>query len=67
MKSYVTIEILGRLRRDVGRLDALLSILQEIEDEEAREKLETFDKNIREYRKPMLFDLARVEKEIVTP
>ena len=62
--SY-NIEILGRLRRDIGRLDALLAILEEIEDEETREKLESFDKRIREYRQPMLRDLARVEREMV--
>ena len=63
--SYNT-EILGRLRRDIGRLDALLAILEEIEDEETREKLEGFDKRIREYRKPMLRDLERVERDMIT-
>lgn len=66
MTSYVNVEILGRLRRDIGRLDTLLLNLEEIEDDETREELEGFDRKLREYRKSLWKSLARIEKEMVS-
>lgn len=62
MKNHTWIEILGRLRRDIGRLDALLAIIDEVEDEAVRERLESTEKLIIRNRKPLLADLNRIEK-----
>lgn len=58
-------EILGRLRRDIGRLDALDLIVSEIEDEETRERFDGFMKEVNKRTRLLNRDLNRIEKEIL--